>query len=71
MDQKEATKTSKGKALQQILYIIMFNNPVGIKADYIAGLLNILADIISRLYSKSKTSPSFTSLMQEFSQMKS
>ena len=68
---KAATKTSKGKALQRILCIIMLNNPVGIKADHIAGLLNILADRISRLYSKSKTPPSFTSLMQDCRQMKS
>ena len=63
MDQKTATTTSKGKALQRMLCIIMLNNPVGIKADYIAELLDILADRISRLYSKSKTPPSFTSLM--------
>ena len=66
-----AIKTSKGKALQRILCIIMITNPVDIKTDYIARLLNILADRIFRLYSKSKTPPFFTSLMQEFPQTNS
>ena len=68
---KSATKTVKGKALQRILCILMINNPVGLKADYIEGIKNILADRISRLYSNSAIPPSFTSLMQEFPKMKS
>ena len=46
---KAATRTSKGKALQQILCSLMINNPVGIKADHIAGSSNILADVILRV----------------------
>ena len=68
---KAATKTVKGKALQRILCCLMINNPVGLNADYIEGIKNILADRISRLYSNSAIPPSFTSLMQEFPQMKS
>ena len=67
---KAFTKTAKGKALQRILCILMINDPVGFKVDYIEGSKNILADRISRLYSNSATPPSFTSLIQEFPQMK-
>ena len=50
---KAASKTKKGKALQNLLCSLMMNNPVGIKAEHIAGELNILADTISRTYSSS------------------
>ena len=68
---KVATKTSNGKALQRILCILMINNPVNIKTDSIVGLLNILTNRISLLYSKSKNPPSFTSRMQDLPQIKS
>ena len=68
---KACTKSGKGKLLQRILCIIMMNNPVGIKAEHIAGLENILADAISRIYSTKYSNVCFNKLMQEFPQMKS
>ena len=47
---KTATRTVKGKSLQHILCSLMINNPVGIKAEHIAGSSNILADAISRVF---------------------
>ena len=60
---KAATRTSKGKALQRVLCSLMINDPVGIKADHIAGSSNILVDIFSRVYttSYSQTSIEFFS----------
>ena len=49
----------------------MINNPVGIKADHIAGSQNILADTISRVYTSSYSKHCFAKLFQEFPQMKS
>ena len=68
---KAATKTMKGKALQRILCLIMINNPVGITAEHIAGINNILADAISRIFSQNNSTLSFKKLMQEFPMMKS
>ena len=68
---KEATKTFKGKALQQILCLIMINNPVRLSAEHIAGINNILADAISRVYTQNNSALSFKKLMQEFPMMKS
>ena len=67
---KAATRTKKGKALQRILMCLMINNPVGLNAEYIPGLNNILADAISRVYSNSLSHSSFEKLFQEFPQMK-
>ena len=67
---KAATRTNKGKALQRLLCSIMINNPVGIKADHIAGSSNILADVISRVYTTSYSKISFNNIFQEFPQMK-
>ena len=68
---KAATRTKKGKALQHLLCSLMINNPMGIKADHIAGSLNVLADAISRVYTSSYSKNSFIKLFQEFPQMKS
>ena len=68
---KAASRTNKGKALQKILCSLMINNPIGIRAEHIAGELNILADAISRTYSSSFSKLSFDKLFQEFPQMKS
>ena len=68
---KAATRTPKGKALQRILCSLMINNPVGIKADFIPGVNNVLADAISRTYSNSTSPPSFINLFKEFPEMKS
>ena len=67
---KAATRTNKGKALQRLLCSLMINNPVGIKADHIAGSSNILADVISRVYTTSYSKISFNNIFQEFPQMK-
>ena len=67
---KAASKSIKGKALQKLLCSLMMNNPVGIKAEHIAGELNILADAISRTYSSSYSKLSFDNLFQEFPQMR-
>ena len=67
---RAASKTIKGKALQKLLCSLMMNNPVEIKAEHIAGELNILADAISRTYSSSYSKLSFDNLFQEFPQMK-
>ena len=56
---KAATRTIKGKSLQQILCSLMINNPVGIKAEHIAGSSNILADAISRVFNISYSENSF------------
>ena len=61
---KAATKTVKGSALQRILCILMINNPVGLKAEYIEGVLNIHADAISRTYSKPNKPLSFHKLFR-------
>ena len=67
---KAATRTVKGKSLQRILCGLMINNPVGIKAEHIAGKSNILADAISRIFNISYSNNSFNNLFQEFPQMK-
>ena len=66
---KAATRTNKGKALQRILCSIMINNPLTIKADYIEGHKNILADAISRVFPSSTLYKSFDALHQEFPQI--
>ena len=48
----------------------MINNPVGLKAEHIAGESNILADKISRIYNSSYSEYSFHNLFQEYPQMK-
>ena len=48
----------------------MINNPIGLNAEYIPGIYNILADAISRVYSNSPSHSSFEKLFQEFPQMK-
>ena len=63
---KAATKTKKGKALQRIVCGLMINNPVGLQADFIPGIDNILADAISRVYSKPNSAICFRSLTKEF-----
>ena len=49
----------------------MINNPVGIKAEHIAGSSNILADAISRVFNISYSENSFIKKFQDFPQMKS
>ena len=49
----------------------MINNPVGLKAEHIAGESNVLADKISRIYNSSYSEISFHNLFQEYPQMKS
>ena len=49
----------------------MMNNPVGIKAEHIVGLENILADAISRIYSTKYYNVWFKKITQEFLQIKS
>ena len=68
---KAATKTKKGKCLQRILCSLMINNPLGMKAEHIAGTKNVLADRISRIYDTSFSKNSFIQLFQEFPQLKS
>ena len=68
---KAATRTQKGKALQHLLCSMMINNPVGVKAEHIAGKSNILADAISRVYANSYSKLIFNKIFQEFPQMKS
>ena len=48
----------------------MINNPVGIKAEHIAGESNILADKISRIHNSSYSEYSFHNHFQEYPQMK-
>ena len=48
----------------------MINNPLGIIADYIPGELNVLADAISRVYTKSPSISCLNELFQEFPQLK-
>ena len=54
---KVATRTPKGKTFQRILCSLMINNPLGSKADFIPGVKNVLADVISCTYSNSSSSP--------------
>ena len=49
----------------------MINNPVGLKAEHIAGESNTLADKLSRIYNSSLSEYSFQNLFQEYPQMKS
>ena len=49
----------------------MINNPLGMKAEHIAGTKNVLADRISRIYDTSFSKNSFIQLFQEFPQLKS
>ena len=49
---------------------MMINNPVGIKAEHIAGKSNVLADAISRIYTNLYSNASFKNILQEFPQMK-
>ena len=67
---KAASRTDKGKALQRLLCGLMINNPVGLKAEHIAGVKNVLADAISRIYSSTYSKISFNKLFQEYPQMK-
>ena len=68
---KAASRTDKGKDLQRLLCSLMINNPVGLKAEHIAGINNVLVDAISRIYSSTYSKLSFNKLFQEFPQMKS
>jgi hypothetical protein len=67
---KAATRTNKGKALQRILCSIMLNNSIGVKADYIEGVNNTLADAISRVFSSDSNTSSFVNLHQNFPEIK-
>ena len=49
----------------------MINNPLGVKADHIAGSSNVLADAISRVYTNFFSELSFKNIFQEFPQMNS
>ena len=44
----------------------MINNPLGVKADFVPGVKNVLANAISRTYSNSTSPPSFINLFKEF-----
>ena len=63
---KAASRAKKGKALQRLLYSLIINIPVGLKAEYIEGVLNVLADAISCTYSSSYSKLSLKKLFQEF-----
>ena len=47
---KVVSKSPMAKALQRILCSIMSNNPTDLCGDFLAGALNVDADIISRIY---------------------
>ena len=49
----------------------MINNSVGLSAEHIAGINNILADAIPRVYTQNNSAFSLKKLMQEFPMMKS
>ena len=63
---KAATRTKKGKALQHLLCSLMINNPLGVKADHIAGSSNVLADAISRVYTNFFSELSFKKSFRSF-----
>ena len=67
---KAASRTIKGIGLQRILCGMMINNPVFIKAEYIEGHKNTLADAISRVFLSSTLFNSFDTLHQEFPQIR-
>jgi len=67
---KAASRTIKGIGLQRILCSMMINNPLMIKAEYIQGHKNKLADAISRVFSTSTLFNSIDALHQEFPQMR-
>ena len=68
---KVATKTVKDSVLQHMLCILMINNPVGLKAEYIEGVRNLHTDAISRTYSNPNKILSFYQIFQDFPQIKS
>ena len=68
---KAVTKTVKDSVLQHMLCILMINNPVGLKAEYIEGVRNIHTVAISRTYSNPNKILSFYQIFQDFPQMKS
>ena len=61
---KVASRTNNGKYLQRLVYSLMMKHPFGIRAEHIAGDLDILADAISRTYSSSYSKLSFDNLFQ-------
>ena len=63
---KAVTKKDKRKFLQRVLCSIMITNPVGLKAEFILGIDNTLADGIPRIYSKSPANIFFRSFIQVF-----
>ena len=50
---------------------LMINNPVGISVAHITTKHNVIADRISRIKRKTNTIPEFSSLLQDFPQLKS
>ena len=62
---KAASKSPMAKALQRILCLMKFNSPISLCGDFIAGVLNVDADLISRIYSNSNVPPTSESIIQK------
>ena len=63
---KSCTASYAGRCLSRLLCSLCLNNPLGLNADFIAGIDNIVADMISRLHPVPGTGPNFSALFQAF-----
>ena len=69
--QKTATSNLAGRGLARLFCALRLNNSLGLNSEFLAGLLNIIADAISRVRSPRGSAPDFTQLMQDFPELNS
>jgi hypothetical protein len=68
---KACKRSFLGRALGRLQCALMINNPVGISVAHITTKHNVIADRISRIKRETNTIPEFSSLLQDFPQLKS
>ena len=67
---KACTSSVQAKALARILSSIMINNPIGLNSEHLAGVLNIIADKLSRDLKTNTESFDFAKLQQEHPELR-
>ena len=51
-------------------YKLMMHSPLGFQVEYIQGIQNEIADLISTVFSNSNDSPSYVTLLQQIPKLK-
>ena len=67
---KAASSNLASRSLSRLLCILRINNSLGLNTDFIPGLDNIIADMISRLHPVAGSAPDFNILFQAFPKLK-